>query len=296
MKILNGLICVIAAMLPLVALASGRDEVKRVPADPEGQIQITNTSGSVRVIGWDRAEVEVKAELGAGVKRLDVIEERGDVRIEVVLPVFSIRDGSAELVVHVPIRSQLEVTAVSAEIKVTQVSGRTRLKSVSGDVVASLSSAEVEMQSVSGEVALNGGGVTGNAQLESVSGDVSVNAFAGAVDAVSVSGDLAVRMDHLRDLHLRSTSGDVLASGSLDAGARVEAESVSGDVKLELPATAGFVTDIETFSGDIGGCFSKQVTRASDHGPGKRLYVTEGKGDARLRVKSFSGDIVFCDE
>ena len=295
MKIMSKLMTLILTALPLLAIA-GRDEEKRVPADPDGQVRITNSSGSVRVIGWDRAEVEVKAELGAGVERLDVVDENGDVRIEVVLPSFSIRNGSADLVVHVPVDSQLEVTAVSAEIKVTHVSGRTRLKSVSGDVVASISSTEVEMQSVSGDVAVNGGGASGNAQLKSVSGDVSIKAFAGSLDAASVSGDVVVNMERLRDLHLRSTSGDVVVSGSLDAGARIEAESVSGDVKLGLPAREGFVSDIETFSGDIGGCFSKQVTRASERGPGKRLYLTEGNGDARIRVKSFSGDIVFCDE
>lgn len=295
MKIMSKLMTLILTALPLLAMA-GRDEEKQVPADPDGQVRITNTSGSVRVIGWDRAEVEVKAELGGGVERLDVVDENGDVRIEVVLPSFSIRDGSADLVVHVPVGSQLEVTAVSAEIKVTEVSGPTRLKTVSGDVVASLSSSEIEMQSVSGDVTLNGGRASGNAQLKSVSGDVSIKAFAGSLDAASVSGDLVVNMEHLRDLRLRSTSGDVVVSGALDAGARIEAESVSGDVKLGLPAREGFVSDIETFSGDIGGCFSKQVTRASEHGPGKRLYVTEGKGDARIRVKSFSGDVVFCDE
>lgn len=230
MKMMNKLMTLILATLPLLATA-GRDEEKRVAADPDGQVRITNTSGSVRVVGWDRAEVEVKAELGGGVERLDVIEENGDVRIEVVLPTFSIRDGSADLVVRVPMHSQLEVIAVSAEIKVGEVSGRARLKSVSGDVVASISSTEVEMQSVSGEVVLNGGGASGNAQIKSVSGDVSIKAFAGSLDAASVSGDVVVNMDHLRDLHVRSTSGDVVARGSLDAGARIEAESVSGDVK-----------------------------------------------------------------
>jgi len=295
LKFMKRLLCVILATLPMVALPGGRDEVKRVAADPEGQVWITNTSGSVRVIGWDRAEVEVKAELGAGVKRLDILEEGGDVRIEVVLPTFDGRNGSADLVVRIPLKSQLEVTVVSATIKVSGVGGRTRLKSVSGDMVASLVSTEVEMQSVSGEVVLDGGGATGNAQLKAVSGDVSVRGFSGSLDAASVSGDLVINMDQLRDLHLRSTSGDVVARGELQADTRIEAESVSGDVKLELPAVAGFVTDIETFSGDIGGCFAKQVTRASEHGPGKRLYVTQGKGGARIRVKSFSGDVVFCD-
>lgn len=295
MKIMRRVLALALTALPLLAMA-GRDEEKRVPADREGHVRITNTSGSVSVIGWDRAEVDVKGELGGGVERLDVMDERGNVRIEVVLPTFSIRDGSADLVVRVPVHSQLEITTVSAEIKVTGVNGRTRLKSVSGDVVASLASTEIEMQSVSGDVTLSGGGVSGNAQLKSVSGDVSIKAFGGSLDAATVSGDVIVNMEHLRDLHVRSTSGDVVVSGSLDAGARIEAESVSGDVKLGLPAGGGFVSDIETFSGDIGGCFSRQVTRASEHGPGKRLYVTEGNGDARIRVKSFSGDVVFCDE
>ena len=288
-------------ILPLGFLASGavagdRSEQRTLAVKPDGLVRIINTSGSTRIRGWAKAEVKVDAELGGGVKRLDVVEEAGAVRIEVVLNDLSVRNGSADLVVYLPDHSALEVTAVSADIQLKALSGRTRLKSVSGDVVATISSDDVDLQTVSGDAILIGGDADGTARLQSVSGDVSVQAFVGSVDAVSVSGDVKISMGPMFDVRLRSTSGDVAVHGVLQSNTRIEAENMSGDIKLQAAGRSGFTTEIESFSGDIGGCFRDQVTRASEHGPGKRLYMTQGDGSARVRAKSFSGDVVFCGD
>src|SRR4026208_2157576 len=53
------------------ASASADDETsinKRVPADPAGQVEVSNTSGSVVVTGWDSKEVEGTGGLGRGAR------------------------------------------------------------------------------------------------------------------------------------------------------------------------------------------------------------------------------------
>src|SRR5512145_1178159 len=59
---------------------------KRAAADPAGQVEVSNTSGSVIVTGWDRREVEVTGELGEGSERLEFTTSGKLTRIKVILP------------------------------------------------------------------------------------------------------------------------------------------------------------------------------------------------------------------
>ena len=58
---------------------------KRAPADPAGEVQISNTAGSVIVTGWNRNEVEVTGELGEGTENLEFVTSGKLTRIKVVL-------------------------------------------------------------------------------------------------------------------------------------------------------------------------------------------------------------------
>jgi DUF4097 and DUF4098 domain-containing protein YvlB len=274
---------------------AGEDVHRNVKADPDGEVRIVNVAGDIRVRGWNRAEVDVRGDLGAGVERLDVISKPHGVEIKVVLPKFSIRNGSADLVIQVPERSRVEISAVSADVSLADLHGDARIKVVSGDVRAVAGGQVLEAESVSGDVALDGADAEGKARVRSVSGDVRVTHYSGEVEAVSVSGDVVVGLDTVRSARLSTTSGDVKLSGSLLPSARIEAESVSGDVVLDLAGKGQSSVEIETHSGDIGGCYSDRVQRKREHGPG-RILVLEGASDgATIRVKTLSGDASFCD-
>ena len=49
-------------------------------------VDISNVAGAIEVTGWDRNEVSVHGELGAGVERVDVSSQPGHTTIKVVLP------------------------------------------------------------------------------------------------------------------------------------------------------------------------------------------------------------------
>src|SRR5688572_7488792 len=129
-----------SVLITLALLASGtafgdddeREFEKRIAAEPNGVVEISNVSGTVNIRGWDRAEVEVKAVMEEDVERIDVVTEGKRTRIKVVLPRSSGRnmDGEAYLDIHVPHGSELDVSTVSAEIESNGITGRQRLKSV----------------------------------------------------------------------------------------------------------------------------------------------------------------------
>ena len=58
----------VAVAALLLAQAARAEEIdKSAQADPKGEVVIGNVAGEVRVTGWDRNEVHVKADLSDGV-------------------------------------------------------------------------------------------------------------------------------------------------------------------------------------------------------------------------------------
>jgi hypothetical protein len=169
---------------------------KTVAAQPHGVVDISNVAGEVQVSGWDRQEVSIHGELGAQVERVDVSSDGGRTSIKVVLPNHTNGHGEAELRIQVPRDSEVDVSAVSADIKITGVQGVERLNSVSGDVTGELGGADAEVKTVSGEIRLKGHGAAARLQVNSVSGDVRLEHGAGDFEGTTVSGTLDPRPHH----------------------------------------------------------------------------------------------------
>lgn len=283
-------------LLPPVAAGAADTPVdKRIAAEPNGTVALSNVAGMLAIEGWDNPEVHVTGTLGAGVERVDVQRDGARVSVKVVLPRGgSMRAGEADLVVKVPAASKLEVSTVSAEVETRRVGGAQRINSVSGNLGLDVATAPVEVKTVSGDVTLRGGGGSTTVRLSSVSGDVRIERLGGELEANTVSGDLQLALGTLRSLRLRSTSGDLSLRGALERDASLEAESVSGDLDLRLAAAAGFDLDAESFSGDIATCYGARGS-SSGMGPGNALRSKRGDGGARLRIKTMSGDIQVCD-
>jgi DUF4097 and DUF4098 domain-containing protein YvlB len=284
-----------ACTLPLAAFAESGSVDRKVAADANGEVVISNVSGSIDVRGWDRNEVRVTGDLGSGVERLDLETSGGRTVVKVVLPRGNSHDGEADIEVSVPRNSSVEVSAVSADVSSRGVLGTQRLKSVSGEVTADIAGDESEVRSVSGDVTVRGSGKPMRLRVSSVSGNLDLTNAAGSLDVVTVSGDARVQMDETAEVRGRTTSGTLEVRGKLTRDGRVDVEGVSGDIMLRLSAPGGLSTEIESFSGDIEGCLASNVERVSKHGPGVRLNIRTVEAGARVRAKTLSGDIDICD-
>ena len=281
--------------VPLVALAGGGSVDRTVAATPNGEVEISNVSGTVDVRGWDRNEVQVTGQLDEDVERVDVETSSGRTVIKVILPKGSHDEGDAMLEIQVPRASSVEVSAVSADVSSKGVVGTQRLKTVSGEITAEVSGEDSEVRSVSGDITVHGNGKPGSLRVSSVSGGLDLTNGAGKLDVVTVSGDARVHMGESSEITARTTSGEVELHARLSKDARASVESVSGDLTLDLGNAAGLALEIESFSGDITGCLAGGVERVSKYGPGVRLNSRTGDGSARVRAKTLSGDIEICD-
>ncbi len=196
--------------------------------------------------------------------------------------------------IRVPSGSDVDVSAVSADVDVNRVTGPQRLTTVSGEIRSEFAQ-NFEGKTVSGNMRLKGSGKSGELRLSSVSGDIVLERGAGSLDATSVSGDLTLELGAASSAWLRTTSGNMTLRGALDRDGSVEANTLSGDVTLRLKADAGYEFEASSFSGDIGNCFGAIAERVSTHGPGSRLMGSMGDGKGHIRVKSMSGDVALCD-
>ncbi|HEY1872797.1 MAG TPA: DUF4097 family beta strand repeat-containing protein, partial [Steroidobacteraceae bacterium] len=250
-----------AALLLLLAVtaayaANDRTFDRQVPAQPRGVVDVSNVSGAVEVSGWDRSEVSVHAELGSGVDRVEVSSEGGHTGIKVILPHSSGHGSDVRVQVKIPKDSELNVSAVSADVTTKGVLGVQRLNTVSGDIAAELGGADVELKTVSGDVKVHGHGQPARLRLSTVSGDVQLEHGAGDVEASTVNGTLIVSLDSAHSLRAHTTSGNVRFAGKLTAGAELEATSISGDLEVRASADGGFTYEVSSFSGDISDCFN----------------------------------------
>ena len=274
------------------AHAAGKSFERQVPADARGVVDISNVSGRIEVIGWDRPEVGVRGELDEGVERVDVTSEHGRTIVKVVLP-HSGHHGDAELRVKVPKESEVDVSAVSAEVTTSGVLGEQRLNAVSGDITAEFAG-DLEVKTVSGEVRLKGQGRPARLHVSSVSGDVRLEHGAGDLEAGTVSGSLVVSLDSAKSVRARTTSGDLHFEGKLTRGADFDATSVSGDLNVRASADDGYSYEARSFTGDITNCFGAAPVERH-HGPGHTLEGARGDGAGHVRLKTMSGDIRLCD-
>ena len=270
------------------------EETKAARAD--GLVKIDNLAGSIKVIGWNRAEVSLKGTLGEGTERLDFEVSGNETVIEVVLLDEATRrrqnirriEGS-DLEIHIPAGSRLDVETVSADITVSDVTGNLDLESVSGDIDVYGRPGRVWSESISGDITISSS--KGPVRASTVSGRVMVREVTGRFDVSTLSGDSKVYGSAIEEGNFESLSGDLFFEGDLTTDGTLTMENHSGSIDLAVPADISADFDVTTFTGDIKNGFGQRAERRGRFGPGRVLSFVTGGGEARIRINTFSGDV-----
>jgi DUF4097 and DUF4098 domain-containing protein YvlB len=298
---MNPVFRIFATVIALLIACQARAESveRRTDADPRGEVEVVNVAGSVRITGWERAEVQVNAELGRGVERLDVLRDGDHTLIKVVFKSGSWSSGEGNLEIHIPRDSRLTTNTVSAAQAISDVHGAQRLQSVSGNIDTQVWEGEFQAKSVSGNVRAKGQAtkskaVAGQVRVTTVSGDAVIDSIGSELELRTVSGDMDVHAYELSRAYIKSTNGDMHLTASIARDASIDAEAINGDLTFDFNGTLDAEFDIETFNGDIDNCFGPKPKQIHEHGPGTQLRFKEGEGHARVRVKTLNGGVTIC--
>jgi DUF4097 and DUF4098 domain-containing protein YvlB len=293
--------------LSLMSATVLADEVdKRLDAASDGVVSISNISGTIEVIGWSRNEVEVTGDLGKDVAELIFERDGNEIEITVRPPKDEDHDEggyhhgshsiSSDLVINVPVKSSIEIVGVSTDINIQNILGEQHVQTVSGDIESEIRAADVEIQTVSGDVEVQGDDVAGHCQLGSVSGDVEAQNLAGNVVADTVSGDLTIVNSSFERVKMKTVNGDVIFESGLLDGGSFGLQTHNGDVDINFTDGISARFSIETFNGDINNCFGPEPVEVSEHMPGAELKFKEGKGEGRVTIHTFNGDLRLCKD
>jgi DUF4097 and DUF4098 domain-containing protein YvlB len=266
------------------------------PLDARGTVEIENLKGRIQVRAWDRNEVHVTGSLGDGVEKLVVEGDEDHLIVRAEYPKQTggwrnNRTGPTDLILQVPLRADLDIESVSADIDVSGVApGDLSVETVSGQVVIAAAPGNADIDSVSGDLrlTLNGSDVS----VETVSGDVVLNGrLKGQVHGETVSGQLSIDSggERVRRLTTSTVSGDAIHRVALADGGEIKSDTVSGDLRLRLPKSVSARVSGESFSGDLRAPGAK--IDKEEFGPGSSFETRYGSGSGEIRLESFSGDV-----
>ena len=260
---------------------------KRLPAAPQGIVEIEVPAGSVKVIGWSNAEVRITGTLAAGAE-LGFDSEGNDTVIEIESeghPAHSVSD----IEVHVPVGSQVAVEGVQLDIEVTGVTGSVEAETVNGSITQSGAARDVSIQSVNGSVDVRG--AVGHIEVEVVNGSITIEDSSGHLEAGAVNGEVIVRGGPFESVALESVAGEVRFDAELSAQGRLDIETVSAAVYVFVAPDVQADFSIETFSGQIENGLGVGTIEEEKYMPAKELTFVTGSGGPRISVETLSGSV-----
>ena len=211
------------AALPVSASTQVFD--RTYPLQPGGIFSLANVNGSVRVDGWDRNRVEVRAVKTALHNPADL--DRVQISVE--------SDGEHMAVsTHYPQGSGVEVTVeyhVSVPYRV-QLAG---VDTVNGDVHVR--------------------GVSGTGTLDSINGSVEVLDSDGRFSARTTNGDVRLELKRLSQgdpIQLATVNGSVVLSLPAGADAEINVANRNGDFHSDFPLRTLNAYNPRRFRGQLG--------------------------------------------
>jgi DUF4097 and DUF4098 domain-containing protein YvlB len=249
-----------------------------------GTVELQVARGEIIVTGWSREQVRVRATSERSALRFDASASH----LSLGLRTGTSRSGDTRFEVTVPVGVRVRANSASGDIRITGSKGEVEARAQGGDIEVE-DAGRTEITAFSGDV--DASGINGDLHIEVLSGDVQVRQVAGDVEVKTVSGEIDLRDVRSKYVRVGSTSGDITFDGTIDAAGRYELQTHSGDVDLNLPANVGAVLTLATYSGGIESDFPLTLTPSDWAKQGKEFNFTLGRGGARIRAESFSGDI-----
>jgi Toastrack DUF4097 len=224
-----GILLALAAVLCLALPGFADEQVfeQTYPLPSGGQFVLQNVNGSVRVEGWDRNEVDVRAVKTSqsdprdlSLVKIQVESHPGEVDVHTLYPDGEDAEVAVEYVVHVPYRVLLH-----------------------------------SIGTVNGSVSVHG--VQGAGELRSVNGNVEVLDSSGRFSARTTNGNLHLELCSLTDdtapMNLETVNGSVTLGLPSNASADLNVRNMNGDVSSDVPVTStGMLPGARAFHGKLG--------------------------------------------
>jgi len=281
-----------AVLIPWTA-SEAKPVHEQLAVDPQGAVEIVDAAGSIALSGWDRPEIEVTGTAGDEVDRVEVTASGGRAAVRVISRSGAVRGSGdeARLTIHVPTKSAVTVSVVSADLTLGNLGGSVKLQTVSGGVTGAVGG-DFRATTVSGSVRV-AAATAKMIEVKTVNGTIDVSGSGGEVEISTISGDATLDLESIARGRFKSVSGSLTGGFALAADGRFEGESVSGNLRIKFAGTPAADFDVQSLSGHIENCFGPKPVQAQ-YGPGSRLAFKSGEGNAQVQIETKSGNVSLC--
>ena len=257
------------------------DDLEAV-TDPDGVLNITQEKSAGGSFFFSRGLSSASIELTIPQRhweQLEISTTNGDVDIHdgvLEADTISLKTVSGDMELDSLEVQRLEAETTSGDLELTDVKvQRLEVTTTSGDLSLTNGACdELLFHSTSGD--LDGSDVTAAVLVQTISGDVTLNGYIRALKADSASGDLELVSEMLPET--------------------LELSTKSGDCSVCIPDCDGFILRFSTVSGELSSDFPLTTAAGERRGRGGRAGVAEAYykdgGDGRVfALSSVSGDI-----
>jgi hypothetical protein len=292
----------VLALALVCSVGTGKDKTETFPVGKDGSLVMELDVGEIKISGWDKNEVLVKA---TGIDERDMEYLTMSKSGEAVLVEFDPRNGRsdrARFTVNVPSRFDVDVSTAGGRITIdaplngsisgTTAGGEIRIGDIGGEITMTTAGGEIEAGKITGDVDLTTAGgnvktadVSGMADISTAGGNITTGDIGGSLQARTAGGNITAGQV-AKKLTASTAGGNIIiegtqskaslstAGGNIDLGAakgRVDAKTAGGD--LTLKSIVGSVSG-KTAGGDI-------VVDLNPIGTGSSSLATAG-GDITL--------------
>jgi hypothetical protein len=226
---------------------------RSLPVDPQATVTLCVASGALKVTGWDKHEIRVRA-LGAEQVEFRRIDKPKDTstpasRVDVMVlnraGVANPRldcQAFADVEMDVPTGATVQVQTRDGDIAIGRVAGA-YAGSQSGDITIERVTKLVEAGSVGGSISLTDS--SGRISLSSAGGSIDVANVRpltadDTFDVGTVSGDIQMDAVSVKKVTAKTVNGTVTMTGPLAKSGWYGVTNMTGDIVFELPSDASF--------------------------------------------------------
>jgi DUF4097 and DUF4098 domain-containing protein YvlB len=274
----GGFLRSLLAGIPWSERATGSDHFS-IDAPSSGLLRVHNSNGRTAVIGEERSDIEVTVAKTARAESADAAEQllqeirvihgvSGDsLELEVEVPRKWNRRGHANLELHVPRGTSVDVSVSNGKIAIESLHGHVRARSSNGSVTIDDVVGDIEVATSNAKVCC--AETCGRLVARSSNGKIEVDEHRGSIDASTSNGLIRVSMDEV-------------------AKAGVQLATSNGRILLELPEEVDAEVDIRVDNGVIRN--ERTLCKASRETPGQ-VRGRLGSGGPLIKLRTSNGSI-----
>ncbi len=233
-----------AARARAVRRPTSTDTVVRV--GPGVTLMLSNLSGDIEVMPWNRNEVRIEAQHDRSDRIVTELQD-GVLKLGV-----SSREPSPSVVewrLTVPVWLPLELSGIESEISVTGMRSSVRAQTMRGDVLITSCQGPLQVHSVEGEVHVSD--VSGNVNAGSVNNVVRIVRVIGPVEAQTINGDIQLEKLASPSVDASTVNGRVYFASPFQQRGRYAFASHSGQVYIGVPVDQHVNVTMSSFNGQV---------------------------------------------